>query len=162
VPSPLVVGDGLMFLCSGYGKGSMMLKLNNSGGKISPEPVFTLKTKVFGSEQQTPLFYGGYIYGVRIDSQMVCMDIDGNTVWTSTSQKKFKKGGPYMIADGLMYIMNGSGKLTMAEATPDGYVQLDEAKVLDGIESWAPMAMVSGRLIVRDLKRMICLDVSEQ
>lgn len=161
VPSPLVVGDGRIFLCAGYGKGSMMLKLNDTDGKITAEPVFTLKAKVFGSEQHTPLFYGGYIYGVRIDSQMVCMDLDGNIVWNSTSQHSFKKLGPYMIAGDLMYIMDGSGKLTLAEATPTGYVPLDEAKVLDGIESWAPMAMVAGRLIVRDFKRMVCLDVSE-
>jgi len=49
----------------------------------------------------------------------------------------------------------------MAEAGPTGYTQLDEAKVLDGIESWAPMAMVSGKLIVRDFTRMVCLDVSQ-
>ncbi len=161
VPSPVLVDDGLIFLCAGYGKGSMMLKLNNDAGTITPEPVFTLKPKVFGSEQHTPVFYDGYIYGMRTDWQMVCMDLDGNIVWTSTSQHDFKKLGPYMIADGLMYIMDGSGKLTMAEVTPAGYVQLDQAQVLDGIESWAPMAMVSGKLIVRDLKRMVCLDVGE-
>jgi outer membrane protein assembly factor BamB len=48
----------------------------------------------------------------------------------------------------------------MAEASPTGYVQLAEAKVLDGHESWGPMALASGRLIVRDMNRMICLDVS--
>ncbi len=162
VPSPLVVGDGLIFLCAGYGKGSMMLQLNNTEGNITVEPVFRLKPKVFGSEQHTPLFYGGKIYGMRTDWQMICMDLDGKTIWTSTSQHDFKKLGPYMIAGDLMYIMDGSGKLTMAEATLTGYKQLDEAKVLDGIDSWGPMALVSGRLLVRDLKRMVCLDVSQQ
>ena len=37
-----------------------------------------------------------------------------------------------------------------------------EAQVLDGIESWAPMAITSGRLIVRDLTKMKCLDVGEK
>jgi hypothetical protein len=39
---------------------------------------------------------------------------------------------------------------------------LAKAKVLDGIESWGPMAIASGRLIARDLTRMVCLDVSGQ
>ena len=161
VPSPVDVGGGKIFLCAGYGKGSMMLQLRDEGGKIATEPVFTLKPKVFGSEQQTPVFYDGHLYGMRTDWQMVCMDLDGNIVWTSSSQHDFKKLGPYMVADGLMYVMDGSGKLTLAEATSSGYVQLDEAQVLSGIESWAPMAMASGRLIVRDLRQMVCLDVGE-
>ena len=40
-------------------------------------------------------------------------------------------------------------------------VQLAETKVLDGPESWGAMAIASGRLILRDLNRMICLDIAE-
>jgi outer membrane protein assembly factor BamB len=55
--------------------------------------------------------------------------------------------------------MNDAGALTLAEATPAGYVQLAGAKVLDGPDSWGPMAIASGRLILRDLTRMVCLDI---
>jgi len=58
--------------------------------------------------------------------------------------------------------MDDHGELTLAEATPDGYVQLAQAQVLDGHDSWGPMALVHGRLIVRDLTRMKCLDVAEK
>jgi outer membrane protein assembly factor BamB len=82
-------------------------------------------------------------------------------VWTSTSARKFGLG-PYIIADGLIYVMNDSGLLTLAEATPTGYVQLAQAKVLEGPDAWGPMAIVGGRLILRDMNRMICLDVAER
>ena len=49
-----------------------------------------------------------------------------------------------------------------AEATAAGFMKLSEAKVLDGIESWGPMAIASGRLVVRDLKKMTCLDITEK
>ncbi len=62
----------------------------------------------------------------------------------------------------MIFVMNDSGLLTLAEATPEGYVQLSEAKVMDGRESWGPMAIASGRLILRDLERMICLEVTGQ
>ncbi len=42
------------------------------------------------------------------------------------------------------------------------YVAHVDAQVLDGIESWGPMAIASGRLIVRDLKKMTCLDISDK
>jgi outer membrane protein assembly factor BamB len=57
--------------------------------------------------------------------------------------------------------MNNSGLLTLAEAARTGYVPLAQAKALEGPESWGPMAIASGRLILRDLNRMICLDVSK-
>jgi len=161
VPSPVVVGDGLIFLSGGYNAGSMMLQLTRENGTISAQPVFRLEPEVFGSEQHTPIFYDGYIYGIRPDKQLTCLDLNGQVVWTSTSAHKFGLG-PYIIANGLIYVMNDSGVLTLAEANPAGYVQRASAKVLDGPDSWGPMAIASGRLILRDLNRMICLDVTGQ
>jgi outer membrane protein assembly factor BamB len=161
VPSPVVVGDGLILLSGGYNAGSMMLQLIQENGTISAQPVFRLEPEVFGSEQHTPIFYNGYIYGVRPDKQLTCLDLDGNVVWTSTSAHRFGLG-PYTIANGLIYVMNDSGLLTLAEATPNGYVQLTEAKVLDGPDAWGAMAIVSGRLILRDMNRMICIDVTDR
>jgi outer membrane protein assembly factor BamB len=159
VPTPVVVGEGLIFLSGGYNAGSMMLKLSEDGDTISAQSAFRLEPEVFGSPQHTPIFYDDYIYGVGADGQLNCLDPDGKVVWTSTSVHKFGLG-PYTIANGLIYVMNDSGLLTLAEATPNGYVQLTEAKVLEGPESWGPMAVASGRLILRDMNRMICIDVT--
>lgn len=164
VTTSVVAGDGLIFLSGGYNTGSMMLQLSEENGTISAQPVVRLKSEVFGSEQHAPIFYEGHIYGVRPDKQLVCLDLNGQVVWTSTSTHSFgPRGlGPYMIADGLIYILNDSGVLTLAKATPSGYEQLASAKVLEGPESWGPMAIAWGRLIVRDMNRMICLDVTGQ
>jgi len=120
-----------------------------------------LKPEVFGSEQHTPIFYNGYIYGVRPDKQLTCLDLDGNVKWTSESTHRFGLG-PYTIANGLIYVMNDSGLLTLTEATPNGYVQLTESRVLEGPDAWGAMAIVSGRLILRDMNRMICIDVTDR
>jgi len=163
VPSPVVVGEGLIFLSGGYNAGSLMLRLTQENEKIRADPVFHLEPEVFGSEQHTPIFYDGYIYGVRPDRQLTCLDLNGQVVWTSPATHRFgNRGlGPYIIADGLIYVMNDSGVLTLAEAKPTGYVQRASVKVLDGPDSWGAMAIASGRLILRDLNRMICLDVTE-
>jgi len=161
VATPVVVGEGLIFLSGGYNAGSMMLRLVQEDGAISAQPDFWLEPEIFGSPQHTPIFYNGHIYGVRPDGQLTCLDLDGKVVWTSTSAYKFGLG-PYTIADGLIYVMNDSGVLTLAEAAPSGYVQRASIKVLDGPDSWGPMAIVSGRLILRDLTRMICLDVAKR
>ncbi len=164
VATPVVVGDGLIFLSGGYNAGAMMLKLSRENDTIKAQPTFRLEPEVFGSEQQTPVFYDGHIYGVRPDKLLTCLDLNGQVVWTSPATRHFgPRGlGPYMIADGKIFIMDDEGLLTMAKAQPTGYEQLAQAKVLEGPESWGPMAIASGRLILRDMNRMICLDVTSQ
>ena len=163
VPSPLVVGEGLIFLSGGYNAGSMMLQLTQENGDIVPQQQFRLGPEVFGSDQQTPIFYEGHIYGIRPDKQMVCLDLNGEVLWSSSRTNQFgPRGlGPYSIADDLIYILDDNGTLTLAEATTAGYNQLAQAKVLEGPDAWAPMAFASGRLIIRDMNRMICLNIAE-
>jgi len=164
VPCPVIVGDDRIFLSAGYGQyenGCTMLRLTETDGTIVAKQEYIYPTDVFGSIQQTPILYEDHIYGVRTDKQLVCLDLDGKVVWTSTSANKFGSGA-YMIANGLIYVLNDSGVLTLVEPTSTGYVELARAEVLPGHESWGPMAIVSGRLIIRNLNRMICLDVTEQ
>jgi outer membrane protein assembly factor BamB len=161
VPSPVILPGGRIFLSGGYNAGAMMLQLEERGGKIAAKTLQKIAPAVFGSTQHTPIFLDGRLYGVREkDKQLVCLDADGRIVWSSGTQHRFGIG-PYMVADGLIFAMNDTGRLTLAEATPQGYRQLAESQVFDdGNDSWGPMALAGGRLIVRDLTRMTCLDVA--
>ena len=159
IPSPVDVGNGRLFLSGGYGAGSMMLAVTQTGTEYRVEPLFTLKPSVFGATQHTPVFHGGFLYGVRADGQLTCLDVSGQVRWTSGPAVRFGLG-PFMLAEELILVLDGDGKLTLVEATPDAYRPLAEAQVLDGHDSWGPMALVGGRLIVRDLTEMACLNVS--
>jgi len=137
-------------------------KLEEQGGAFSVRVLDEyLPKEGLACEQQTPIYYKGYIYGVRPDEQLVCMDLDGNIKWTSTSANKFGLG-PYTIINNMIYVMDDEGLLTVVKAKPDAYEPVTSAKVLEGHESWGPMVFVSGRLIVRDLTRMRCLDIMEK
>jgi len=159
IASPVVAGDGLIFFSGGYNSGSMMLQLSMEGEQIASKHVFRLKPEVFGSPQHTPIFYNGYIYGVRPDGQLTCLDLSGNVAWASTSSNKFGLG-PYNIINDLIYVMNDSGILMLAKAVSSGFMQLAKAKILEGPDSWGPMAIASNRLILRDMNRMVCIDIS--
>ena len=160
VPTPLIIDRERIFLCGGYNSGAMMLAIKQVDNEYIPESLFRLDVKVFGSDQQTPIYYDHHIYGVRPDEQLVCMDLDGHIKWTSSSANKFGLG-PFTIINNMIFVMDDEGHLTVAKATPDAYQPLTAARVLEGHESWGPMAFVSGRLIVRDLTRMKCLDMME-
>ena len=92
---------------------------------------------------------------------MVCLDPSGRRMWRSGSTHRFGIG-PYLVADGMIYVMNDSGLLTLVEASPEGYKQLAQSRVLKGHDSWGPLALAGGRLLARDLKPMVCLDVGAQ
>jgi outer membrane protein assembly factor BamB len=164
VPSPIDAGDGKVFLCGGYGSGGMMIRIAREGDKFTAEELFRLKPQVFASEQQTPVLYRKHIYGVRDNGELICLDLDGNVIWTSGRTNRFgRKGrGPIMIADGLLLILTTDGVLSMVDPSPEGFRKLGEARVLLGGEAWGPMAMADGRLLLRDLTRMICLDMRSE
>jgi outer membrane protein assembly factor BamB len=162
-PSPVVIGQqGKIFLCGGYNAGAMMLQIKEQGGRFTAQTLFRLLPKQFSSVQQTPILFDGRLYGVRqTDQQLVCLNLEGNELWNS-GKDKFGSA-PYLIADGLILAMNDEGWLTLAEATPGGYKPLSRAQVIeDGVTCWGPMALAAGRLIVRDLTRMVCLDVAAE
>jgi outer membrane protein assembly factor BamB len=138
----------------------MMMQLKKENGKIVPVELFRLAPEVFGSAQHTPILFNNHIYGIRPDEQLVCLDLKGNTIWTSTSANKFGLG-PYIIADGAIFVLDDHGTLTLVKASSNTYQQLARANILDGHESWAPMAIASGKLILRDLKKMVCIDVGK-
>jgi outer membrane protein assembly factor BamB len=163
-PSPVVIPDGRIFLSSGYGSdtGSLMLQLKNSGERIEAETLFKLTPKQFNAEQQTPIVRDGHLYGVRKrgGGQLVCLDFNGKELWDSGSDKFGH--GPFLFADGLFFALDDKGVLTMAEAATAGYKQLGQHEVFPhGHDAWGPMAIVGGRLILRDMTRMVCLNLAQ-
>ena len=162
VPTPVVLPGGRIFFCGGYNAGGLILQLEAKGDQLSAKTVGVLKATQFGATQHTPILYDNHLFGLREkDKQLVCMALDGRVVWSSGSAHKFGLG-PFLIADQKIFIVDDGGKMTLAEATSKGYRKLDEAQVLAGPDAWAPMAMVGGRLLVRDMNRMVCLDVSKK
>jgi outer membrane protein assembly factor BamB len=159
VPSPLVLDGGRMFLAGGYNAGSLLLQLQDQGGKLVPQTVWKLAPEEFGATQHTPIFHDGRLFGTRPNGQFVCLGLDGKVVWASPAGDSFGLG-PFLLAEGLFFVMDDSGKLSLVEDSPARFNLLARAQVLKGRESWGPMALAGGRLLARDFTRLICLDVS--
>jgi outer membrane protein assembly factor BamB len=162
-PSPVILPEGKIFLCSGYGNkvGSLMLQLLPGPAGVQAHRLFELAPKKFNSEQQTPIFFDGHLVGVRKQDRgrLVCLDLEGNEIWNS-GKDRFGHG-PYMIADGVILAMSNEGELVMAEANTAVYRPLARYQVFaDGYDAWGPMALAGGRLIVRDMTRMTCLNLA--
>jgi outer membrane protein assembly factor BamB len=164
-PSPLVLPENRVFLCGEYEANGAMLKITETtGGKYEAKLLWRKPKPLFKSVHQTPVFYDGYIFGLNKERPraMVCFDLNGNTVWDSGL--KIDVGpfaaGPYMIADGLLLMLSDEAILTIAEATSQEFKPLGSWEILpEASDAWGPMCFVDGRLILRDLTRMVCLDL---
>jgi len=188
VPSPVPLPEGKIFLTGGYGAGSLMLQLitnspltrpsatlSPSDGErdgvrgqgidesatISCRSLFKLAPEVFGATQHTPILKDNHLYGTRADGRFVCLSLEGKVVWSSSSGENFGLGS-FLMADDLIYALNDSGKLSLIEATPARFNLLGQSQVLTGRESWGPMALVGNWLFLRDLTRLVCLDLTSQ
>jgi outer membrane protein assembly factor BamB len=161
VPSPVPLPDGRIFLTGGYGAGSLMLQLHEENGKLAPETLFKLTAKVFGATQHTPILKAGHIYGIRADGRFVCLGLDGKVVWASGPDETFGLG-PLLMAGDVIFALRDSGKLRLIEASSSRFNLLGETEILQGREAWGPMALAGGRLVARDLTRLVCLEVSSK
>jgi outer membrane protein assembly factor BamB len=169
-PSPVYLGDGRLFVTAGYGGGSLMLRIDYDGNTFSVQSLQSLKpNEGLASEQQTPLFHDGHLFAILpkdagpLRNQFVCYHPDdiSKLVWSSGKTERFGLG-PYLLADGKFFIVSDDGILTVLEASTREYRQLARAKILDGNDAWGPMALVNGRLLARDSRRLVCLDVSSR
>lgn len=164
-PSPVALPDDRLFVTAGYGRGSMMFRVNEADGRFSLETLQSLEKTTFASEQQTPVYYRDHLFSIlpndagALKKQLVCYDPDRGQAWASGNTNRFGLG-PYLIADDKLFILRDDGVLVLARADTAGYVELARAKVLDGQDAWGPMALVDGKLLLRDSRELICLDVS--
>ncbi|MBN2416700.1 PQQ-binding-like beta-propeller repeat protein [bacterium] len=166
-PSPVSIGDGRVFLTAGYGGGSMMVTVRESGGMFSVDSLGLWNPgEGLASEQQTPILIDGHLFAILpkdagvLRNQFVCYSPDdcGALVWSSGKQARFGLG-PYLAADGKFYILSDEGVLTMVRISSSGWEPLDEADILDGHDAWGPLALADGFMLARDSHRLVCIDL---
>ncbi len=167
-PSPLAIGDGRIFITSGYEAGSTMIEVQKGPSGFTARRLYDLTSAQFNSEVHTPVLFQNHLFGVGSKSRgrFTCLSLDGKVVWQSpvvagdaAATPTFELGG-YLLADGMFFVLDGrSGMLRLIEASTTQYKELASARVLSGEEVWGPMALSNGRLVIRDMSQMICLQV---
>jgi len=166
-PSPLHIGGGKIFVTAGYGAGAMLFTVTQENSRFNIELLQALKPEEgLCAEQQTPIHYDGHLFSILPKdagprrNQFVCSleDDPGTIIYASDRDARFGLG-PFLIADGKFFILSDDGVLTLARASTTKWEFLAQAKVLNGHDAWGPMALVEGRLLCRDSRQMVCLDV---
>jgi outer membrane protein assembly factor BamB len=143
-PNVPVYADNMLLCTSGYGKGSVMLRLTNGGRSVE---------KVWDSPQLDSRIgamvkIGDYAYGSG----------DANKFWFcvdwKTGEQKYKENtlpvGNIITADGMLYCYSDRGDMALATATPSKFDIVSRFPITLGTDQhWAHPVIYKGNLYVR-------------
>lgn len=169
-PSPLYLGNNRIFMTAGYGAGSAVYQIVRQGDSFTVNVERNYKPKDgLAAEQQTPILYNNHLFGLlpkdagEKRNQFVCTPTSNtqNILWTSSADDRYGLG-PFIIADGKFFILNDEGTLTIAKVSTSKFTILDRAKIIEGHDSWGPLALADGYLLMRDSKQMVCIDLRKK
>jgi outer membrane protein assembly factor BamB len=163
VPQAVDAGDGRVLITGGYSAGAAMIKIEKkSDGSYAAAELF--KTIDFGAHTQPPILYKDYFYAQYTINErsdgLVCMDMNGKILWKTGDAPLFNKGGA-VLADDLLLAVDGNRMLYLIQPDPAGFKPLASAQLLESGENWAPIALVDGKLLIRDQKSLKCIVVGK-
>ena len=168
-PSPVAIGGDRIFVTAGYAAGGAVFQVAGGGGNFSISLIKRYGVKEgLASEQQTPLYHRGRLYGVLPKDagthrdQFVCVDESDPSAfkWASGPENLFGLG-PFLIANNKFYILSDDGTLTVAAISPQRFEKRGSAKITSGVDAWGPMAIAGGLLLLRDSRKMFCVDLRD-
>lgn len=151
---PIIQGNEIFFT-SGYGHGCALIRLDGQ------TPTRVWENKNMRSQMSGPVLIDGYLYGFD-DAELACLDWKtGKEMW---SEKAPRKGSLSAAGDKLI-VIGERGKLSIVQATPEGYKEISSAQVLKEL-CWSMPVLVDGRIYVRDSKKaeltnLVCVDVKK-
>lgn len=150
--------DGQIFISSGYGAGSEMLKVTVDGAKASVEKLWD--TKDMDNHHGGVILLDGYLYGSCMGPKWACLE------WKTGKKMYSEKGvgkGSLTYADGMLYTLSENSKMGLVKATPDGHKVISDFKLPKGGSgpSWAHPVVCGGRLYIRYDDLLHAYDVKE-
>ncbi len=167
-PSPVLIETNRIFASAGYGAGSILFEVLKSGSAFTTNILQQIKpSEGLASEQQTPILFNGYLYGILPKdagtrrNEFVCCDSGDITkiLWSSGKTNRFGLG-PYIKIGDKFLILNDNGTLFLAQQKNNQFNIIAQKKVLQGHDAWGPFALTDGKLLLRDSKKMVCIDLN--
>ncbi len=150
-----ICSDGHVYASTGYGGGSVLVKLTAAGGGIRAEKVWT--SELLDNHHGGVVLAAGHLYGSGHESRgWFCLDF-------LTGEQKHRADGKGSLtwADGMLYCLEENGAMSLVEATPEGRRVVSSFQVPSGGRGkhWSHPVVCGGRLYVRHADRLFAYDV---
>lgn len=148
--------DGKVFLSSGYNTGCALVELQNGASKA------IYKTRTMRNQINTCVLHDGYLYGfdgqVGGGGELTCIEFE-------TGKERWSRGGlgtgSVTLVNDKLLVLGEKGNPVLAEASPEGFKALADAKVLSA-RCWTIPTVYDGKIYCRDEPgNLICLQVGK-
>ncbi|MFC2096781.1 PQQ-binding-like beta-propeller repeat protein [Bacteroidota bacterium] len=169
ITPPTVIDDNRIFLtdCSyndKYGPVSIMLDIKRKDNNFTVTELF--KTEKAGNKMHPAVLFENHLYmnNNGRPSQMTCMNLDGEVLWTENTSPNFGLGALILI-DGLIMNQNGkNGDLYLIDPSPSAYKEIAKASLFKNQkpQAWSPLAFSKGKLLIRNMEEMLCIDIQNR
>lgn len=152
VAQPLVLDDERIYIGTGYGKGSAVVRVSFGEVAWSCDPIWT-------SRELKPKFNGvvvhdDYLYGLD-EGILVCLD-------ARTGERKWKHGryryGQMLLVGDTLLIQSESGEMVLVEASPEGHREFCRFQALEGT-CWNEPVLCQNRLLARSNAEAVCYEL---
>jgi outer membrane protein assembly factor BamB len=146
-----------LFISTGYGRGCMMLELSPTGAKK------LFESKTLASKFPQVILDRGYLYGNSAGALKCLNWADGKPAWelSKTKSESLGEGGSLVRFGDYLILLGERGKLTLGKATPEGFTKISGVdKIVEGKNVWATPTIANGKLYVKGLEELVCLDIS--
>jgi outer membrane protein assembly factor BamB len=156
--TPIVIGDTI-FVSTGYDKGCALFRFES--GQLTT----IYRNKSMRNHMNNSILLDGHLYGFDGNSHraelvdLVCLE-------AATGTAKWRQNGlgcgSLLISDGKLLLLSDEGTLAAAQASPAGYKELGQARVLEG-RCWTMPALADGRAYCRNADGdLVCVDLRNQ
>jgi outer membrane protein assembly factor BamB len=137
--------DGYIYCVSGYGKGSVLLKLADDGSSVTE----VWRNQALDNRMGGVVLLNGKLYGAG-DKSRKWFVLDWKTGMELSSSELLSKTGNTIYADGMLYCYSENGEVALVEPKADGFNLISKFKVPFGAnQHWAHLVINDKKLYVR-------------
>ncbi len=157
VMAPVIYGD--VVIAGSHEVGLIATRVVNKGGTITSEEAWK-RDKDMGPNFSSPVLIGDHLY-ILVKKQVLCVNAKtGKETWaqdglvTSSPDKGFAS---FLGMGDKLLLLNDAGELILFKADPAAYSEISRIQACG--KNWCHPAYADGKLLLRDAKNLICLDL---
>lgn len=154
-----IVHEGHLFITSGYDSGSMMLKLSPTGAQKLWEYRDSKGAKHIRSRFQGVILENGVLYANSEGILRAMSWPDGAIKWEARPIRLGNGGSIVRVGDKFV-ALSERGELMLIQTSADGARKISSVKLAEGDRNWATPLIYRGKLYVKTMEELICLDIA--
>ena len=169
IMSPVMLGTYLYV--AGFSNRSLLLQMDST--KPGAKEVWRDKQNVICPVNVQPFVVGDILYGFDQKGVMRALEIpEGKRLWESSAaigKRPADSNTAFIVQHEDRFVMfNELGELLLAKLSPEGYTEIDRAKVIDQTNNavgrdvvWSMPAFANKHAYIRNDKEIICVDLAK-